>query len=77
MKKKLLITIFIAFSIIFIGIISVEVGKIFPVEKFIGPRGGMIEFVILVFCGALVGLYWLIAVHIPRIRQQRSEGENK
>ncbi len=75
MKRKLLLTIFIAFSIIFIGVISVGAGKIFPIEKFIGPRGGMIEFVILIFCGALVGLYWLIAVHIPKIREKSSKGE--
>ena len=75
MKKKLLLTVFIAFSIIFIGIISVGAGKIFPVEKFINPRGGMIEFVILVFCGALVGLYWLIVVNVPKKRQKSSDGE--
>ncbi|MBT3032050.1 MAG: hypothetical protein AB2745_02205 [Candidatus Thiodiazotropha endolucinida] len=75
MKKKLLKTLFIAFAIFFIGVVSIGAGKIFPAEIYIGPRGGMIEFVILIFCVALVGLYWLIAIHIPKIRQNRSKGD--
>ena len=76
--KKLLVTIVVAAVVLIMGAVSVGVAKIIPLEVFIGPRGDMIKLAILSFCVGLLGVYWLIKVHIPKvIAQRKKEQKNK
>jgi len=73
--KKLLVIVVVAVVVLIVGAVSIGVGKILPLEVFIGPRGGMIELGIISFCVGLVGVYWLIKVHIPKVIAQRKKEE--
>ena len=73
--KKLLVIVAVAAVVLILGAVSTGVGKILPLEVLIGPRGGMIELAVLSFCVGLVGVYWLIRVHIPRVNAQRKKEE--
>ena len=73
--RKLLVTIVVAVVVLIMGVVSVGVGKIIPLEVFNGPRADMIKLAILSFCVGLVGVYWLIKVHIPNVISQRKKEE--
>jgi hypothetical protein len=74
MTNKLILAIGIALVIVAVGFVSIGAGTIFPLEFGGGPRGGMIESAILVFCGSLVGLYWIVKVYMPTIRKKKVNG---
>jgi hypothetical protein len=71
MVKKLLVVFVVALVIAAVGFVSIGAGDIFPVEWTLGRTE------ILILCGPLVGLYWLIKVYIPRQTKKRQQTEQK
>lgn len=72
--KKLAVALGVALVIGAVGFVSIGAGRVIPLEFATGPRGGMIEFAILIFCASLVGLYWIVRVYIPNLKKRdRSE----
>ena len=71
--KKLLVVVAVATVVLALGAVTIGLGKILSFDVFFGPRAGMMQLAALSLCVGLLGVYWLIRVHIPRVIAQRKK----